>query len=446
MPSPSIPPSAPGLNPISALFARTSGQYRYWGAMTVNGTTAANNSRLLKGTAEAPFSRIRLHVGSCGPTKTQWRFAVAATETADVSTQANIGSPIVGGTAQNTLDSITSPYGLRTLTVRGQPFLTFQGLGIAQSGNAAPVPEWVTTDWADVQSVPRADGGTLPLWMVYGDAINAATQAATWINYNSTVQNMSVPTAANRGRILQNFRSSNTTAITAPGTGNFAAVNDMMFFIIEFEFGAAASTIMSIGDSTVQQNVTVADNVSSRGFRRAAIMSTASAPVLNMNTGASSQTSPFYWAQAKRSIIRAQPTAAVFETFSPNDGTLYNYTTDGGIRAAIQAIRGRTVEFIDMCRANRIRPVLDNGLPLGSLAASQAAIRAAYAAEIATLAASANCGFLDSYNFFSSGGATPTIKAQYAYNSDGIHFNEQGSEDSAIYDAPILARVIKNGY
>lgn len=411
------------------------GMQKYYGLRTVSNNSALAQTRLLKTTAESDFDAVRIHHYHPGTTTPQWKFAVAVTETADTSTQSNYAYPTVGGAAYSVIDSTADQYGWRTCTFAGAATKTLAGTGNPTPPNFAP--EIITSDWIPLSSVPRADGGALPLIMVMGLPVTAVTQNASWISAAGSAA-MATATAANRGRIVQMSRNG-SDAIAVPGAGTFIAQTDGMPIAIEFRYRTASTTICFIGDSLTQNQAIVADNFTSWGWRACADISTTSRPVVHCNMGAASSGSLEYWREGLRQMLLVKPRVAVYSAWTPNDPP---YTTDALTRYAIQNMAARTVEFLDVCRQNNIRPVLDTGVPyLAGLGATQDALRKAYVARIRTMAASANAGLIDSDSLFSDGASPANIKSPYNFG-DNIHYNEVGIELKAKYAGPILKRYL----
>lgn len=404
------------------------------GANSNSSSVVTRNNRFC---AEAEFDAVRIHAFHYGTTTPTWKFAVAATETAAIDTAVNRAQPIVGGAAQNVIDSTSTPYGWRTLTFAGASSISFTGVGAS-----ATTPEIVTSDWVPISSVPRVDSGeTLPLCMIVGRPTNADTQTASWVS-SSAGQALAMRTrsAANRGRILQSSQTA-TDTIAAPGTGTaFGLVNDSMPIAVEFRYRTRAVGVLFIGDSITQNDALVADKFSSWGHRACAIASTPTRPVVNCNMGASGQTSVVYLREAKRMMAIAQFKAAVYSCWSPNESPAY--TTDLITSLNIQGLSGRVMEFIAACRQYSITPILTTGIPYSNgLTASEDALRKAYNTRIRAMAPAMGCGLIDFDLLLSDGGSPASIITAYSYG-DGIHPNEAGIEAMGILAAFELAKSI----
>ena len=400
--------------------------HRPWGLRSgVAATSTLQQSRLHKLVFDAPFNQIRLHRLHYGTTQPTWKFAIAATETADTSTNANLSQPIVGGSAYNVIDSTTDAYGWRTSTVAGASTKAFSGTGSVSGSDS--VAEIVSDDWIACQSVPRADGGYGYLLMVQAYSTDTTTgKEYSWINA-SGIAAMRTPTSANRGRILQWSRGAGDN-IASPGGSTFTLVEDGLPFMVEARYRTQAETVMQFGDSLFQNDGMVADKVSCALARACADISTSTRPVVCANTAGSSMATAGFWREAQKIAAIHAPSVAIYECFSPNDNP---YTNAGVMRYKLQVQEGRIAEFLAFCKANSIKPILDTGVPyMAGLDATTDALRKAHVAAVKNIAAAAGAGLIDSDAFFSDGGSPANIKAVYNFG-DNIHFNEAGVEAKA---------------
>jgi hypothetical protein len=405
---------------------RQTALYRPWGLRSgVAVTSTLQQSRLSKFVCDAPFNEVRVHNMHYGTTIPTWKIAIAATETADTSTNANMSQPIVGAAAYNVINSTTDSYGWRTATFAGAATKAFAGAGSISASDS--VAETVSSDWIACQSVPRADGGAGYLLMLQAYPTDTtAGKEITWLNATG-VAAMRTPTAANRGRILQWSRGSGDN-IATPGGTTFSLVEDNICTMVEVRYRSRAETVMQFGDSLFQNDSLVADKVSSALSRACADISTATRPVVCANTAGSSMGSAAFWREAQKVATIHAPSAAIYACFTPND---LPYTNAGVMRYKLQLQESRIAEFLEFCAANSIRPILDTGVPyLAGLDAATDALRQAHVAMVRTLASAVGAGLIDSDAFFSDGGLPANIKAPYNFG-DNIHINEAGVEAKA---------------
>lgn len=405
---------------------RQTALYRPWGLRSgVAATSTLQQSRLSKIVCDAPFNQVRVHHLHYSTTIPTWKLAVAATETADTASNANISHPIVGGAAYNVIDSTTDSYGWRTATFAGAATKAFAGAGSISASDS--VAEIVSSDWIACQSVPRADGGSGNLLMVQAYPTDTTTgKEISWISAPG-IAAMRTPTAANRGKILQWSRGAGDNIATPSGT-TFSLVEDGLPMMIEVRHKARAETVMQIGDSLFQNDGLVADKVSCALARACADISTASRPVVCANTAGSSMGSAAFWREAQKVATVHAPSAAIYACFTPNDTP---YTDAGVMRYKLQLQESRIAEFLEFCAANSIHPILDTGVPyLAGLNAATDALRQAHVAMVRTLARTVGAGLIDSDAFFSDGGSPANIKAPYNFG-DNTHINEAGVEAKA---------------
>lgn len=411
---------------VAGTVKRQTALTRHWGLRSgVAVTSTLQGSRIHKMRFDAPFNQIRIHRLHYGTTTPTWKFAVAATETADTSTNANLSQPIVGGSAYNVIDSTADSYGWRTSTVAGAATKAFAGTGSISGSDS--VAETVTDDWVACQSVPRADGGAGFLLMVQACSTDTAVgKEYSWINAGG-IAAMRTPTVANRGRILQWSRAAGDN-IANPGSSVFTLVEDGLPFMVEVRYRVQAETAMQFGDSLFQSDGLVADKVSCALARACADISTATRPIVGANTGGSAMAPANFWREAKKVAGIHLPSVAIYECFSPND---LPYTNAGVMRYKLQRQEAFIAEFLAYCKDSFIKPILDTGVPyLAGLDATTDALRKAHVANVRNMAAATGAGLIDSDAFFSDGGSPANIKAAYSFG-DNIHFNEAGVEAKA---------------
>ena len=118
-----------------------------------------NNTSYTKQEAAAPFSRVRVwHFSAYPVLQTHFESCIAVTETAADDTQANRYKSIVSGTAYNTY---ANPGFVRVTYNGGQTSGDMTNIGNSTSPNIRLA--YCVSDWMNISSIARADGGTLPL-------------------------------------------------------------------------------------------------------------------------------------------------------------------------------------------------------------------------------------------------------------------------------------------
>jgi len=378
---------------------------------------AAGRTYCMKIALPAEFDAIQLvhyHHETAGTTV--YSAAIAATETAAADTSTNRYQPILGGSAQTALNSTTDAVGWRSVTWSGAADIT----PAAASGEEAPVV--TVSDWIDCASVPRADGGTLPLLLVRLAALSGTS------SFFTAGAGSEVPTDANQGLIVNGGAFSDTgVMVTAPGsntpTGGFSY--SMPALGIRLRSRKLGLTIMGIGDSITQFSAITTDKVSSWGFRAAAALTALGLPCGWVNAGVSSFPPATYWATGKETLPLWEPSIAVFAGWSPNDG---NFSTEGDARYKAMKMASRVADFIDTATAAGALPMVATGLPCSSGRITTAAIDAVRLAHNERLLQleGRGIGVLD-WSGILNDGATPQ-RLPVALKFDDTHPNDAGCQ------------------
>jgi len=403
------------------------------------GSTTATTTWQAKFTAEADFDAVRLVYFNHMSNATAIKAIVAATETADSSTQDNISSPTVGGTLYNVLDSTTDTYGWRSVTWGGASTLTAAAAATptGQVPNAPAcglLPSISTSDWIPLRSVPRADGGTLPLVMVR-IYVDGATNQFSFVSDGTKLPLMRTPTAANRGRIIQ------VSSAFGDGTSNITLKpsslgTTMQTFGIQYRCRRRGVTVLFVGDSITENNALVADRFSNWGHRACADLSTADRPITAFNAGASSQVTTTYWQHAKQVMAQAKPDVACYSVWSPNNGP---YTDAALTRYKTMNMLAQAQDFVDYCQQSGVTPILVTGIPYSSMTSSTDPERKWLIAEINKMASGGHCVVADTNAVIGDGAAAERIKSTYDYG-DGIHPNESAIESVIV---PLIKAAIQ---
>ena len=377
---------------------------------------SAGRTYCMKIALPAEFDAVQLvHFHHDNVSTTIYSAAIAATETAAIATAEERFKPIVGGAEQNGLNSTTDIYGWRSVTWAGAETIT----PAAAAAKESPVVS--VSDWINCASVPRADGGKLPLLLV---RLNARSGVNA---YYTTAAGADVETTANRGLVAFGGSYADTTGamVTAPADNTPSAPYDLRLPTLGFRIRSRklGLTIMGIGDSITQVTLAVPDKLSTWGFRVAAALTAAGLPCGWINSGVSSFGQQTYWATAKPQMSVWRPGVAVFAGFSPNDG---NYTSAGDMRHKMMRSASRVADFIETCAATNAVPVIANGLPCSTsriAAAETDAERVAYNARLRQLR-ERGVFVLDWDGLMTNGAAPARIRAEYQY--DETHPNEAG--------------------
>lgn len=404
------------------------------------GSLLANNTWQVKITAEADFDAVRvIYLNHMSNTVTV-AASVAATETAATDSTANLSDPIVGGTAYAVLDSTTDAYGWRSVTWAGASSVsaTAAATPTGQIPNTPAMPYVIpsinASDWIPLRSVPRADGGTLPLLLLrfYIDgAANAFGYTADATKYPL----MRTVTAANRGRIVQMSNVGNN-GVTNPAFKPSFLGSTAIPFAIQFRCRRRGATVLVVGDSITENNGLVADRLSNWGLRACADLSTAGFPIAAVNCGCSSMPTTTYWQHGKQMLNAIKPDVAVYAVWSPNNQPF----TDAALtRYNVSNMLAQAQDFVDYCQQNGVTPILLTGIPYVSMTESTDPERKWLVAEVNKMGSGGHCIVVDTNAAIGDGATPERIKSAYNYG-DGIHPNESAIESVIV---PLIKAAIQ---
>lgn len=237
---------------------------------------------------------------------------IGVTETASVSTSANMGAPVIGGVAYQAVASAGSLNGWRSVT--------WGGAATSNIASAAAAQTFSLSDWIPIQDIARADGGSRPLllWSTYHDG---ATQGNFSFNvYTQTGADAPVvPLPAMRGRVYS--AATNFGDAVADPTRTMALANTIIPCAPIVRFKRPVLSVWGIGDSTMQNNAQAPEGLSAWGMRACAEVSTESTPVVWANLGASSRNFSEFWPVVEAYLAAGVPAPSVFvvEAASVND-------------------------------------------------------------------------------------------------------------------------------
>lgn len=391
------------------------------------GSTLANSTWQVKLTAEADFDAIQIgylnHQGNAVVVSA----SVAATETAATDTTSNMSDPVVGGVAYTALDSTADAHGWRSVTWAGAssvaaPAAAIPSGQIPNNPAAIATPSISLSDWIPIRSVPRADGGTLPLVMLRF-YIDGAANAFSFVADSARLPLLRTATSANRGRILQVSNVGNN-GVTTPAIKPSSLGTTMMPFFIRLRCRRRGVTVIGIGDSNFQNDVLVADKFSTWLFRACADLSSPDLPIAFVNAGCSSQNSTTYWQHGKQMMAAVRPDVAVYEVWTPNDNP---YADAAATRFKVMNMLAKAQDFVDYCLQNSIVPILSTGIPYVAMTAATDPERIWLINEVKKLAQSGLVGLIDTNSGIGDGAIPERILAAYDYG-DGIHQNETAIE------------------
>ncbi|MEL4181228.1 SGNH/GDSL hydrolase family protein [Roseateles sp. PN1] len=309
-------------SPVSGAWKRSRALVRFQG-ICKNGTpfniTPASTlafTHTVKHEAPAPFLGVQFLADNGAPNaQTVNQLAFGVTETAaftatGLTASQNMSAPVIGGVAYNTTLVTSGNLGYRQVT-----FGASATYGLP-AGNAAR--QYALSDVLSIASVPRADGGTRPLYLMRQKPDPAG------YNFLTAQAAMRTPTAANRGRIMQ-ASSFGGDGIAVPSSAFTIGTTYTDTYPI-FSFLTPVLSVWAVGDSIMQGNSVsiIADGYSNYSSRACADLQDATGiPVAYANLGCNSQNAAYYWAQAKALLALGvpAPSVLVIGPASTNDGS-----------------------------------------------------------------------------------------------------------------------------
>lgn len=322
--------------------------------------------------AESDFDAVQLvWVNRAGNAINNCTALVGVTETADTSTANNTGQVVISGTAYGQLAPAGSILGWRSVT--------WGGAASVNIGAATTAAQYAITDKIPLSSIPRADGGTRPLFTMRLQHDGSADGNFAFLSGVICGLNRTSNTR-NRGRFVQVFGG--TTLVSVPANNGTLTSACFEVFPI-FYYRKPSRTVMVAGDSTEQNDALVLGALTSWGYRGVADVSTTDAPINYLNLGCSGKGSAEYWTRTQE-IVNAGivPDVLVIGPASVNDGY-------SNLDRTFETARSRTIDIIEYCRSKRIKKLCFIPLfPYNSNSASQDGYRTAFNTYLAALAAS----------------------------------------------------------
>lgn len=322
----------------------------------VFGPSAGNNTTYQKIEAPAAFTRVRVwHFSHYSDNATHWESAIAATETAADDTQNNRYTSIVSGSSYN---SYGSPGFTRVTYSNGQTYGDMNTVQNYSSPNMRSA--WVASDWMNISSVARTDGGTRPLLLLrthhdstqYGRVVIVSTAGGV-----TPFTTWATASAETFYRVFTGNASASTdgvgTLANMPSTSQVGAT--AYHTAIEFDCGVFTRSFYAAGDSITAGGGGQAYVFDAWNTRAILPLNSASKPVTFVNGGQSSQTSTTYL-QTLADLIGAGVTFSdiILSGFSPNDPS--NSVTNS-IRQA------NLLTSIDLCKSIGARIYISTGCP-----------------------------------------------------------------------------------
>ena len=304
---------------VSGAWKRTEALVRHTGSASNNavafnqstGLSTADMTVTIKAEMEADFVAVRLAMLNRAANAINGNTAVVGvSETNATDTSANMGTPIVGGTAYAQL----APAG----TLNGWRAVTWAGASSINVAAATAVQQFQLSDWQPLSSVARTDGGTRPLllWRTW----RPGAASGNW-SFNICGATARTASAAMRQRTFVASQAFSDAVTTLGATVSLGTTVVPVAPIVRFT--VPVLSVWGIGDSTMQGSAQAPDALSTWGLRACNDVSTPTRPVVWANFGAASQTASTAWNAAKAALSAGCPAPSVFviEPASVNDPT-----------------------------------------------------------------------------------------------------------------------------
>lgn len=332
------------------------------------GPSTGNNTTYQKFEAEAPFTRVRVwHFSLIPGLQTRWESCIAPTETAADDNQDNRYKSVQGGTAYN---AYGTPGFVRVTYNGGQSYGDMTDIGVSTSPNMRLA--YCHSDWIDISSIARDDGGTLPLLLLrthhdstqYGHTtiVSNGSGATPWITWPTASAEPFFRVATGQALAGSDGVGTLSNMPTGSQSGNTA-----YHTALEFDYGVFTRSFIAVGDSITAGGggqIYVFDCWATRGILPD---STTSKPRTFVNCGQSSQTSTTYFRTFQDMIDGgARFTDVILSGFSPNDvaNSVSMETRLANLQIAIDTCKsiGARVYISTGCPANYTSTNLTNWL------------------------------------------------------------------------------------
>lgn len=407
--------------------AATTAVHRLIGGTTPS-SSALVGTRCLKLEAEAPFDVVRLHLYHRETNvPTVFRALAAATESCSLASVAVAGQPTVTGAQTAALRSAVGAPGWARMLFAGANDGNFAGAG------AAYLPAVLSSDYLDMPSVPRADGGTRPaaMFRVFHDGANTGA----WnVAGGFTTDTDADKTAWENTRIYPWFRESQcntittTDGVTTPSTNLASATlsNAGVWAAVEFGYRGRCMSVLGIGSSLTEGGAASWGGFGSWGMRGCALASTVDRPVSWFQAGLAGRGSTDVLPAALAAIALHRPTHIVYELLNPNDQAAIGALTDNERAAVLSRLQAvaRAARLVG-ARLAVWSAIPNNGYVLASDQFRQLLNSAATAA-----AASGAYDFINLESAVSNGASPARFKTGMAY--DNTHWNNAGQDAASL--------------
>lgn len=399
--------SGPGSVWDGAAPRKTTGAIRPIGVM---GSFSASSATNFGGRfeAETTFSRVRFRIYS-KVAATNFKMVAAVTES-DAITGAPLSSPVVSSTAYTALRADNVSPGWATVTKASLSTFDLDAAPTLTKAYSETV-----TDWIDMLSITRADGGTRPLIM-WRLEHNGSTDG-NWTRASAFDRWASEAVGQPWYRVMRCMTG--TSVVTTLSNALTITSNGIVVFP-EFDYDVPVETWMSIGDSNTENGGGYATgSFGSWPFIAAYTLSAPSKPIQLVNAGVAGGTSTEFSGNGVDEILRVKPDKVFYAPTTPNDAP-YTAAT-----AAVETMRLAAVR--DACWQVGARLFVVSGIPNSTVAgAGQDAYRLQLSTYADTLAAQGGCVHINLESLLGTGASPNRIKAEYNAG-DNIHINAAGN-------------------
>ncbi|MEA5404510.1 SGNH/GDSL hydrolase family protein [Arcicella sp. DC2W] len=281
--------------------------------------------------------------------------------------------------------------------------------------------EYNLSEWIPIKSIPRTDGGTLPL-LVVRSVIKGNTLGIPCVGDGSDVFSNWATNPS--GRIFISRRQQGDFVSSPTGFSSTTNLNQSAIVGVQYASRGKVITVMGNGDSITDSRGTYLG----QGFIYSACqeLTTPEIAVEYANCGWSGQ-SPQEFYNRGFDILQSEikPDVLVFPSNSPNIGEIMNETiinTSAGLRNAL----------IAECTKKGVIPVMWTMLPVNNSQknfGSSDALRVADNLQLTTLAANSNYVFIaDTATALSGTTIDNQVQMLIGSTDDGIHPNDTGND------------------
>lgn len=394
------------------------------GGLTVGGVVGTTTNLALKTEAEAPFSRVRFRLYSEAGPATNFKIAACVTETAANDTANNRSQPVVGGVAYPAAQSAVGEPGWQIGSVAGVTNFDWPGTGTTDA------PKELVTDWFDLPSVPRADGGTRPLVMFRLEHDGVA---------NGNIGSVSnVEWAAISGSGYSWYRIHQAPNISGGGsvtdlTKTAASLGTVFpWCAVEFDYSVPCATVMGIGDSNMETagNASVG-KMGTWGWQAAALLSTTYRPVTFFNAGRAGGSALLYSKNGVNEIASVKPKAVLYAAGTSNDAPM--------TANKLALWKARLSAIMTACDDVGAALIVYGPFPCGGSYLTTDSYRLEMISYCTSLAANGLFEYVNTE--FLGTGATPNVLAA-ANTVDNTHLSNSAEVTLAALFAPIIEKYI----